>query len=296
MTNPAPDMQLDRIRPRRSFLFVPGSGLDKFPKAVATGADIVCIDLEDAIAPAHKADARDGTIGLFATAPDFGRSEVLVRVNSLRSADGLADILALLKTAAPPTGLMLPKVKSPEEIRLLDDLLTGEGSPLRLQVIIETNEGLDAAHEIAKASGRIDSLLFGGVDLAADLRVDPTWEALLYARTRCVHAAAGAGVDLIDVPYLDLNDMDGLAEAAERAAAIGMTGKGAIHPKQLPVIEKVFSPSAEKIAYARRCIAAFEEAGTGLVVVDNKLLEKPVLRSMYRVLAVAEVLAGTASQ
>jgi len=214
-------------------------------------------------------------------------------VNSLRSADGLADILALLKAPAPPTGLMLPKVKSPEEIRLLDDLLTGEGSPLRLQVIIETNEGLDAAHEIAKASDRIDSLLFGGVDMAADLRVDPTWEALLYARTRCVHAAAGAGVDLIDVPYLDLNDMDGLAEAAARAAAIGMTGKGAIHPKQLPVIEKVFSPGEEKIAYARRCIAAFEEAGTGLVVVDNKLLEKPVLRSMYRVLAVAEVLAGT---
>lgn len=283
-------MQLDKIRPRRSFLFVPGSGLEMFPKAVATGADIVCIDLEDAIAPPDKARARDATVTMFTPKLDFGRSEVLVRINSLRTTDGLADVLALSKVPAAPTGLMLPKVKSPDEVRLLDDLLDGVGSTLRLQVIIETNEALEAAHEIARASDRIDSLLFGGVDMAADLRVDPTWEALLYARTRCVHAAAGAGVDLIDVPFLDLNDMDGLAREAERAAAIGMTGKGAIHPKQLPVIEKFFSPSADRIAYARRCIAAFEDAGTGLVVVDNKLLEKPVLRSMYRVLAIAEVL------
>ena len=290
MTDQASAMQLDKIRPRRSFLFVPGSGLEMFPKAVATGADIVCIDLEDAIAPPDKAGARDATVAMFTPKLDFGRSEVLVRINSLRTTDGLADVLALSKSPAAPTGLMLPKVKSPDEVRLLDDLLDGVGSTLRLQVIIETNEALEAAHEIARASDRIDSLLFGGVDMAADLRVDPTWEALLYARTRCVHAAAGAGVDLIDVPFLDLNDMDGLAREAERAAAIGMTGKGAIHPKQLPVIEKFFSPSADRIAYARRCIAAFEDAGTGLVVVDNKLLEKPVLRSMYRVLAIAEVL------
>ncbi|WP_425407081.1 HpcH/HpaI aldolase/citrate lyase family protein [Hwanghaeella sp.] len=286
-------MDLDKIRPRRSFLFVPGSGLGMFPKAIATGADIVCIDLEDAIAPAHKETSRKDTMALFGTDPDFGRSEVLIRVNSLRSTDGFADILAVAETPTPPTGLMLPKVKSPDEIRLLDELLDSVNSPLRLQVIIETNEALEAAHEIAKASTRIDSLLFGGVDMAAELRVEPNWEGLLYARTRCVHAAASAGVDLIDVPFLDLNDMNGLAEAAKRAAAIGMTGKGAIHPKQLPVIEKTFSPSAEAIAYARRCIAAFEEAGTGLVVVDNKLLEKPVLRSMYRVLAVAEVLEGS---
>ncbi|RVU36921.1 CoA ester lyase [Hwanghaeella grinnelliae] len=283
-------MNLDAIRPRRSFLFVPGSDLNKFPKAVATGADIVCIDLEDAISPAHKAGARDATVGMFVADLDFGRSEILVRINSLRTADGLADILAITKTWSPPTGLMVPKVKSPDEIRLLDDLLDGAGSAMRLQVIIETNEALEAAHEIAKASNRIDALLFGGVDMAADLRVEPSWEALLYARLRCVHAAAGAGVDLIDVPYLDLNDMDGLAEEAKRAAAIGMTGKGAIHPKQLPIIEKTFSPSEDQIAYARRATAAFEQADTGLVVVDNKLLEKPVLRSMYRVLAIAEVL------
>lgn len=283
-------LDTSRIRPRRSFLFVPGTGLDMFPKAVKTGADIVCIDLEDAIAPTHKATARKDTMALFCSGPNFGRSEVLVRVNSLRTGDGFADILAVLETTTPPTGLMLPKVKSPDEVRLLDELLEGADSAQRLQVIIETNEGLDACKEIAQASTRIDSLLFGGVDMAAELRVEPTWEGLLYARTRCVHAAAMAGVDLIDVPFLDLNDMDGLAEEASRCAAIGMTGKGAIHPKQLPIIEKTFTPSEDQVDQARRIVAAFEEAGTGLVVIDNKLIEKPVLRSMYRVLAIADAM------
>ena len=261
-----------------------------FPKAIKTEADIVCIDLEDAIAPDHKTQARADTMALFSGEPSFGRSEVLVRVNALRTRDGLADILALMATNPQPTGLMLPKVKSPDEIRLLDDLLTAEDCGLRFQVIIETNAGLEACHEIARASGRIDALLFGGVDMAAELRVEPTWEGLLYARTRCVDAAASAEVDLIDVPYLDLDDMDGLAREAELCARIGMTGKGAIHPKQLPVIEKAFTPSDEQIARARRVIAAFGAAGTGLVVVDNKLIEKPVLRSMYRVLAIADMM------
>jgi (S)-citramalyl-CoA lyase len=197
-------------------------------------------------------------------------------------------VLALLSSERPPRGIMLPKVKSPEEIVLLDDLLTSEGSALRLQVIIETNEGLEACYEIARASPRIDALLFGAVDMSAELRVAPTWDALLYARSRLVHAAAAAGIDLIDVPFLDLNDMAGLTREATLAAALGMTGKGAIHPKQLPAITRAFTPDTEQIARARRIVEAFEQAGTGLVVVDGKLIEKPVLRSMYRILAIAE--------
>jgi (S)-citramalyl-CoA lyase len=279
-----------RIRPRRGFLFAPGTAPDMFPKAVKAGPDIVCVDLEDAIAPGDKVRARQGTMDLFRAGADHGRSEVLVRTNALTTRDGFADVLALLDLETPPDGLMLPKVRSPDEVRLLDDLLTGEGSPLRLQVIIETNRGLDACHEIAAASSRVDALLFGGVDMAAELRVAPTWEGLLYARTRCVHAAASAEIDLIDVPFLDLSDMDGLAEEAARCAAIGMTGKGAIHPKQLPAITAAFTPSAEEIAQARRVVAGFEDAGTGLVVIDNKLIEKPVLRSMRRILAIAEAM------
>ena len=278
------------FRPRRSFLFVPGSNLALFPKAVHSRADIVCVDLEDAVAPDDKARARENTVKMLDQSPSFGQSEVLVRVNSLRSRDGMADVLALLECTAPPDGLMLPKVKHPEEIRALDDLLTAEGSDLRLQVIIETNPGLECCHEIARASCRVDSLLFGGVDMAAELRVEPTWEGLHYARMRCVHAAAAAEIDMIDVPYLDLDNLDGLAKEAALCAQIGMTGKGAIHPRQLPVIVKAFTPGADQIAHARKIVQAFESAGTGLVVVDNKLIEKPVLRSMYRILSLVETM------
>lgn len=219
-----------QIRPRRSFLFVPGTGLDLFPKAIRTGADIVCIDLEDAIAQQDKDRARADTLALFQSRPDFGRCEVLIRINALRTRDAFADVLGIIDSAAQPTGLMLPKVKSPDEVSLLDELLTGAGSNLRFQVIIETNAGLQACHEIARASPRVDALLFGGVDMAAELRVEPNWEALLYARTRCVHAAASAEVDLIDVPFLDLDDMPGLIRETGMCAAIGMTGKARFIP------------------------------------------------------------------
>ncbi len=277
-----------QVRPRRSFLFVPGTDLSLFAKAIRTEADIVCIDLEDAVAPRDKPGAQRDTVAMLAEKPDFGRSEVLVRVNSLRTSDGWSDLLALLDSEAQPVGLMLPKVKAAEEIRVLDEILTNAASSLRLQVIIETNDGLNDCLAIAKASPRVDALLFGGVDMAAELRVEPTWEGLHYARTRCVHAAASAEIDLIDVPYLDLEDMAGLEREAQASRGIGMTGKGAIHPKQLPVIIDAFTPSEAEVARARQIVEAFENAGTGLVVVEKKLIEKPVLRSMYRILATAE--------
>ena len=275
-------------QPRCSLIFTPGTRPDMFPKALKSGADVVCVDLEDAIAPEHKDEARAKTLALFAGGQTSGGVERMVRVNSLRTPEGLADVLAVLASAAPPPALMLPKVKSPDEVRLLEDLLDGPHAAIRFHVIVETNEGLEACHEIARASTRIDSLLFGGVDMAAELRVAPTWDSLLYARARLVHAAAGASLDLIDVPFLDLDDMSGLEAEAAAGAALGMTGKGAIHPKQVPAINRHFTPDAEAIARARRVIAAFEAGDSGLVVVDNKLIEKPVLRAMYRIVAIAE--------
>lgn len=276
------------VQPRRSLIFTPGNRPDMFPKALRTGADIVTIDLEDAIAPQHKNEARDKTLALFADLPDTGGVECIVRVNTLRSADGLKDLSAIIAADAPPPAIMLPKVKSAEEIELLDELLTDNCAAIRFHVIIETNDGLDRCYAIAQSSARIDSLLFGAVDMAAELRVAPVWEPLFRARSQLVHAAAGAGVDLIDVPFLDLEDIDGLREEAERSAALGFTGKGAIHPKQIATLNEAFSPSEAEIDYARRVIQAFEEGDSGLVLIDNKLIEKPVLRSMYRILAIAE--------
>ena len=276
------------VQPRRSLIFTPGNRPDIFPKALRSGADIVTVDLEDAIAPQHKDEARDKTLGLFADLPEIGGIECVVRVNSLRSADGLKDLGAIIAADVPTKAIMLPKVKSAEEIQLVDELLLDKCAAIRFHVIIETNDGLDRCYDIAKSSPRIDSLLFGAVDMAAELRVAPVWEPLFRARSQLVHAAAGAGLDLIDVPFLDLEDMAGLREEAERCAALGFTGKGAIHPKQIATLNAAFSPSEVQIDYARRVIQAFEEGDSGLVLIDNKLIEKPVLRSMYRILAVAE--------
>ena len=275
------------IRPRRTFLFVPGDKLDMFPKAVAAGPDIVCVDLEDAIAPAHKESARRDTVELFAgsSLAESGGPELLVRINSPRSPDGIADLHTIFSSDTPLPGLMLPKVKSADEIRLLDELFESAGYDTRFQVIIETNEGLEACREIAQASGRIDALLFGAIDMAAELRVDHTWSALLYARSRVVHAAATAGIDVIDVPFLELDNMEGLAEAARKARDLGMTGKGAIHPKQLEIITQTFTPSPEEVAEARRIVDAFEAHDRGLLVMNGRLVEKPVIVRMQRILA-----------
>ena len=183
---------------------------------------------------------------------------------------------------------MLPKVCTPDEVIIVDTLLTEKGHDTRLNVIIETNQGLEAAYDIAHASPRIDTLFFGGVDMAAELRCTNSWENLLYARSRVVHAAASAGIDAIDVPYLDLDDMEGMVVAAQQAKELGFTGKGAIHPKQIAMLNEVFTPSADEIARATRIITAFEDADAALVVIDGKLIEKPVIRTMHRILAIAE--------
>ncbi|WP_417515048.1 HpcH/HpaI aldolase/citrate lyase family protein [Minwuia sp.] len=276
------------IRPRRSFIFSPGLRPDMYPKALKSGTDIVCVELEDGIAPKDKDEARQKGLALFAKPQADDGVERIVRINCLREAFGLADVQAVLATGTPPPALMLPKVRTPEEVIWLDDLLTERGHDTRLHIIIETNPALEAAYEIAQCSPRIDALFFGGVDMAAELRCVNTWENMLYARSRVVHAAAAAGIDAIDVPWLDLEDMDGLKRAAEQARDLGFSGKGSIHPKQIPVINAVFTPSEEAVARARRIVDAFAEADTGLVVIDGKLIEKPVLRDMHRIIAVAE--------
>ncbi len=276
------------IRPRRSFIFSPGLKPEMFPKALASGADIVCVELEDGIAPKDKDEARKHGLALFEKPQADDGVERIVRINCLRDTFGLADVQAILATDAPPPALMLPKVRTPDEIVWLDDLLTERGHDTRLHIIIETNAGLEAVHEIARASDRIDALFFGGVDMAAELRCKNEWDSLLYARSRIVHAAAGAGLDVIDVPFLDLEDPDGMEREAILARDLGFSGKGSIHPKQIAELNRVFTPDEAAIERARRIITIFAEADTGFVVIDGKLIEKPVLRDMHRILAIAD--------
>ena len=277
------------LRPRRSLLFVPGLRPDRFAKALNAGADIVCVDIEDAVALPRKQEARELTMPLFATpAPD--NVETMVRINPLSSEEGLKDILAMKQCEVPPAAIMIAKPGSAAEIELYDELLSGNCAGIRFHVIIESAGGLANVNDIARSSDRIDSLLFGAVDMSADLRAAKKWETMLYARSRVVHAAARYDHDLLDVPWLDLDDQDGLVVEAQASNELGFTGKASIHPKQVPIINKVFSPSAEDVERARRIVAEFANNTTGLLVVDGELIERPVLRTMHRILAVADQL------
>jgi (S)-citramalyl-CoA lyase len=278
--------------PRRSLLFVPGARLEVFPKALAGATDIVCIDLEDAVADDDKDIVREKAISAVAEHTSDGKKEIWIRVNSIRSATGMADILALAQADKAPDGIMLPKISSPEEVRILRDVLSTKHSDLKFHPLIETTEGLRWAYDIAKSSHKIGALLLGGFDMSANLRVEPGWNALLYTRQQLVLAAANAKKDLLDMPYFGLDNPDGLKQKTENASEIGFTGKCAIHPKQIDIINSVFSPSAEEIAKAKDLIAKYEAQDKAFVEIDGVLMEKPIVERLYRTLAIAERING----
>jgi len=271
---------------RRSMLFVPGLRPDRARKAFTSGADVVCIDLEDAVAVKHKDEARDLTLPLFAEPNPHG-CERVVRINGLDTVHGLRDVDALTRLAHAADAVMMTKVRSAAEVKLLDELLRGAAASIKFYVTLETNQGLEDVFDIA-ACPRMACLLFGEVDLSADLRCKRTSKALLYARSRMAHAAAAFELDAMDVPHIHLEDMAGLRAAAEHAAELGFTGKACIHPTQLPIVHETFTPSAEDVARAQAIVAAFAESGaTGLAVLDGLMLQKPVLRASQRILALA---------
>ena len=280
-------MNSNKINVRRSFIFTPGLKPEMFPKAIASGADMVCIELEDGIAIKDKNEARKNTIEALETLEVKSGVELVVRVNCQRTKFGLLDLEAFISAKTKVKAIMLPKVKTPDEIAFIDDLLTDCGLDTDLHVIMETNEALESIYEIANASKRIVALYFGGVDMAAELRVPNEYKNLIYARSNLVHAGASVGVDVIDVPYLDLDDMDGMKKEAELVRDLGFTGKGSIHPKQINMLNEIFTPSKEEIVKAKRIVDQFNASNTGLVVIDGKLIEKPVLREMQRKILIA---------
>ena len=281
-------MNSNKINVRRSFIFTPGLKPEMFPKAISSGADMVCIELEDGIAIKDKDEARKNTFKALETLEVKSGVELVVRVNCQRTKFGLMDLEAVVSSKTNVKAIMLPKVKTPDEITFIDDMLTDCGLNTDLHVIMETNEALESIYDIAHASKRIVALYFGGVDMAAELRVPNEYKNLIYARSRLVHAGASVGVDVIDVPYLDLEDMDGMKKEAELVRDLGFTGKGSIHPKQINMLNEIFTPSKEEIIKAKRIVDQFNESDTGLVVIDGKLIEKPVLREMQRKILIAD--------
>ena len=259
-------MDLDKLKVRRSFIFTPGLHPEMFPKAIASGADMVCIELEDGIAINDKEQARNNTIEALKTLEVKNDVELVVRFNNQRTKFGLLDLEAFISSKVNLKAIMLPKVKTPDEITFIDDLLTDCNLDTDLHVIMETNEALENIYNIAHASKRI----------------------VAHARSKLVHAGASVGVDVIDVPYLDLENMDGMRKEAEQVRNLGFTGKGSIHPKQIQILNEVFTPPKDEITKAKKILEEFNNSNTGLVVIDGKLIEKPVLREMKRKILIAD--------
>ena len=274
-------------RVRRSVLFVPAVRPDRFAKALATGADAVCLDLEDGVSFEQKDEARDKSLALLGERPAC-RAEVMLRINEPDSDLGERDLAALLAAGVRPDSLMVPKVSGPEQLKALDRRLAPalEGLPLIVQ--IETASGLAAAESIAMASPNVAVMFFGAVDLSAELGCAIEWDGLLYARSRVVAAAALVGVDAMDTPFMDVSAADALGEEALAVRRLGFTGKAAIHPTQVPIIQGAFSPDPEGVAWAKRMVAAYEANKGGVLLVDGKLIERPVIASAQRILAIAE--------
>jgi citrate lyase subunit beta/citryl-CoA lyase/(S)-citramalyl-CoA lyase len=269
------------MRARRSLLFAPGNRAEVHAKALASGADTVCLDLEDAV-PDMKDTARAAALPFLG---DADGPERVVRINSPRSAEGLRDLLALLD-ARPAGGVVfLPKVATAEEVRIVDGLFAEAGLDLGLAVLIESAEGLENVAAIFRASPRIRFAMFGGADLAAELGVAVAHEPLLYARSRVVHAARLAGIDVFDVPCLAFRDADAVRREAEAARSLGFSGKAALHPANIAAVNAVFTPSSAEIEAAERIVAAYRASPAGLAVVDGRLVERPVVRAMEQVLA-----------
>ncbi|HET9045212.1 MAG TPA: CoA ester lyase [Burkholderiales bacterium] len=274
----------------RALLFTPGNRPERFAKAAATGADGLILDLEDAVAAPAKEDARATVVAHFrgdfraGLAPHQLKG---LRVNNIHTPAGVRDLDALVSSGVAPDFVLLPKVESAFEVRLYARHLEGGQAGIAFGCLIESARGLEAAMEIAQADPRVRILAFGGVDLAADLRAELAWEPLLYGRSRLVQAAASAGLGLLDVPHLALDDAAALAAECARVKALGFTSKLAIHPKQVAPILAAFTPTAAEVDRAARMVAALEQAGGNAVEFEGKMLEGPVVKAAQRVLALA---------
>jgi len=275
-----------------TLLFTPGSAPARFEKGLRCGADGVILDLEDAVAPADKDTARTHVFEWLARRPARTLPHgplVAVRLNAQDSGHFQADHGALVQAIQNGNGpdvVLLPKVESAASLDALTASWPGSAEVLPgLVALIETARGLHQAEAIAQACPHIAALGFGGADLAADLGCAFAWEPLLHARSRMVQAAAMARIAVLDVPYLDIRDPQGLAQETRRAKELGFTGKFAIHPDQASVIAQAMRPDERAVQAARAIVRAAQDSLSGVCVVDGRMVDEPVIASARRMLA-----------
>ncbi len=283
----------------RSLLFVPGDRPERFSKAAASGADAVILDLEDAVTPERRPEARTAIADWLTTAERI--RPVWVRINPVESADALADLAAVI--AGRPDGIVLPKARDGADVHRADHWLESleasfrfETGGIRLMPLITESAGaLLKAASFTSLPARVAGLTWGAEDLAADVgasrnkRADGEYE-LTYAMARsfCLLAAAAAGVPAFDTVDTEFRDVAAVERRARDSRRHGFVGKLAIHPAQVAPIHAAFSPTADEIAWAQRVLAAFRAVpGVGAVAFEGGMLDKPHVRQAERILAAA---------
>ena len=284
---------------RRSMLFLPGNTPNMIINGDALGADCIILDLEDAVSPDEKDSARL-LVRSAIERMGFDGVEITVRINSIDTDYWKDDLEAIVPLS--PDLIMPPKASCAEDILKVDSLISEieercgmEKGRVRLIPLIETALGVENAYAIASACPRVAAIFLGGEDLTADLRCKRTkaGNEIDYARKRLVVAARAAGVDVYDTPFTDVNDDEGIITDAEYAKSLGFTGKSAIAPRHVKVINAVFSPTLKDIQYAKMVFEAIrigKEQGKGAVSLLGKMIDKPIVERARQTLEAARAL------
>jgi citrate lyase subunit beta/citryl-CoA lyase len=277
---------------------MPGTNVRALEKGRELPADSLVFDLEDAVAPDSKLEARTRTVEAL-RAGGYGRREVLIRINSPGTPWSTDDIAAVASSGAD--GIVIPKVEDPASLTRIESALTAGGArTMPVWCMIETPLGVLRAEIIATSSRRLGGLIVGTSDLANNLHASHTRDRMpmLPSLGYCLLAARAAGVAILDGVHLDLDDVDGLSAACRQGAEMGFDGKTLIHPKQIAPANAAFSPSPEAVAWSRRIIEAHAEAdrqGQGVVVIDGKLVENLHVSDAHQLLALDKAIQAIAT-
>ncbi len=264
----------------KSWLFTPATKSDRFTRAADVHSDALIIDLEDAVAPSAKTEARETALRYLAGI-SADRLPCALRINSPDTRFGLDDLRALLNSPAKPDYLVLPKCDSSALIALVGNLLREAKKTAQIIALIESAKAIGALKEIAGGEAKPAALVFGAADMAADLGAETAWEPLLWVRARIIQAAASAGIAALDSPYFDIADTDGLKQETKASASLGFRGKCAIHPAQIATINAFLTPSEQQVAEARQILVVNQQ---GVGSVDHEMVDEAVARKARLVL------------
>lgn len=286
----------EALRPRRSVLYMPGANERALEKAKGIPADALILDLEDAVAPDAKPEAR-ARVCAAAASGEYGAKEIAIRINGLGTQWHDDDIAAA--AAAGPDAIVVPKVNSAEEVAQLIASFEAAGAPAhtKLWAMLETPVAILNAESIATASDRLTVLVMGTNDLAKELYAEhvPGRAPLQFGLQKCLMAARLAGKVILDGVYNDIKDDEGFRTEALQGKQFGFDGKTLIHPSQVEPCNEVFAPSEGEIEHSRKVIAAFNEAqaeGRGVVTVDGRMIENLHVDNALRILAVADAISA----